>query len=72
MKDLNIGFSLVPNNLVYLVWALHNRSFGLQHGGIEFFLPDFTTKNLQNILGVKIHHIRGRISLVLMLYSQNC
>ena len=32
-----------------LTRTMHNRSFGLQHGGIEFFLLDFTTKNLQNI-----------------------
>ena len=29
--------------------TLHNRSFGLQQGGIEFFLLDVTSKNLQNI-----------------------
>ena len=46
----------------YLVFSRGDRNF----------LIDFTNKNLQNIFGVKIHPIAGRISLVLMLYGQTC
>ena len=38
-----------PQECEELAMPVHNRSFGLQQGGIEFFLLDFTTKNLQNI-----------------------